>query len=187
MTPEHHHPRRRDRSKDEEWIRDLLHEGDAAVLAMVREGRPVCLPRIFVFHEGRNAVYVHSAHGGEVGSVLEKDGTLSSAPMTLTVFEMGRLLPADEAGEFSVEYRSVVASGTGALVADPAEAEEALVLLMEKYAPHLKVGTDYQPVAAEEVERTAVLRVDIEGWSGKEKKEAPDFPGAYRLEDVRGR
>ena len=31
--------------------------------------------------------------------------------MTVTVFEMGRLLPADEALEFGVEYSSVVVSG----------------------------------------------------------------------------
>ena len=70
--------------------------------------------------------------------------------------------PADEALEFGVEYASVVVFGTGSVVEDPKEAEDALVLIMEKYAPHLKAGVDYRPVAPEEVKRTAVLRVDIE-------------------------
>jgi nitroimidazol reductase NimA-like FMN-containing flavoprotein (pyridoxamine 5'-phosphate oxidase superfamily) len=72
------------------------------------------------------------------------------------------------------------------VVEDHREAERALVLLMEKYAPHLEAGVDYRPVTPQEVRRTAVIRLDIEAWSGKEKTEPPDFPGAYLLEDVRG-
>jgi nitroimidazol reductase NimA-like FMN-containing flavoprotein (pyridoxamine 5'-phosphate oxidase superfamily) len=178
MTPQHLHPRRKDRSKDEAWIRNLLRRGGAAVLATVRDGRPVPIPLNYVYDEGRNAVYVHTAlKGATLGNL--------PGPAALAVFEMGRMLPADEALEFGVEYRSVVVFGTGCVVEDPEEAKEALVLIMEKYAPHLKAGVDYRPVAPEEIRRTAVLRVDIEGWSGKEKEEAPDFPGAYRFEDVR--
>jgi nitroimidazol reductase NimA-like FMN-containing flavoprotein (pyridoxamine 5'-phosphate oxidase superfamily) len=70
-----------------------------------------------------------------------------------------------------------VVFGRGSVVEDPKEAEAALVLVMEKYAPHLKAGEDYRPVAPEEVERTAVLRVDIESWSGKEKKRPWTSPG----------
>jgi len=177
MTPDYLHPRRKDRSKNEEWIRALLHRGGAAVLATIQAGRPVPIPLNYVYDEGRNAIYLHTAlKGGSRGSL--------PGPAALSVFEMGRMLPADEALEFGVEYKSVVVFGTGSVVEDPEEAEAALVLIMEKYAPHLKAGVDYRPVAPEEVRRTAVLRVDIEGWSGKEKKEAPDFPGAYRFEDV---
>ena len=179
MTPQHLHPRRKDRSKDEEWIRALLRRGGTGVLATVQDGRPVPIPFNYVYDEGRNAIYVHTAlQGGTRGSL--------PGPVALAVFEMGRMLPAKEALEFGVEYRSVMVFGTGSVVEDPEEAERALVLIMEKYAPHLKAGVDYRPVAPDEVRRTAVLRVDIEGWSGKEKAEAPDFPGAYRFEEVRG-
>lgn len=136
------------------------------------------IPLNYVYDEGRNAVYVHTARKGATLGNLP-------GPAALAVFEMGRMLPADEALEFGVEYRSVVVFGTGSVVEDPEEAKGALVLIMEKYAPHLQAGVDYRPVAPEEIRRTAVIRVDVEGWSGKEKAEAPDFPGAYRLEDVR--
>lgn len=178
MTPEHIHPRRRDRSKEEEWIRALLRRGGAGVLATVEHGRPVPIPLNYVYDERRNAVYLHTAlKGGSRGNL--------PGPAALCVYEMGRLLPADEAFEFGVEYKSVVVFGTGSVVEDPEEAESALVLFMEKYAPHLKAGVDYRPLMPEEIRRTAVLRLDIEGWSGKEKTEPPDFPGAYRFEDVR--
>jgi nitroimidazol reductase NimA-like FMN-containing flavoprotein (pyridoxamine 5'-phosphate oxidase superfamily) len=178
MTLEHIHPRRRDRSREEEWIRAFLHRGGAGVLATVSDGRPVPIPLNYVFDEGKNAIYLHTAaKGGSRGNL--------PGPAALCVFEMGRMLPADEALEFGVEYRSVVVFGTGSVVEDPEEAESALVLIMEKYAPHLKAGVHYRPVMPEEIRRTAVLRLDIEGWSGKEKMEPPGFPGAYRFEDVR--
>lgn len=177
MTPEHVHPRRRDRSRDPDWIRGLLRRGGAAVLATVEGGRPLPIPLNYVFDEGRNAVYFHTALRGGTRENLP-------GPAAMCVYEMGRLLPAKEALEFGVEYRSVVVFGRACLVEDAGEAEAALMLLMGKYAPHLTPGVDYRPVSPEEVRRTAVLRLDIEGWSGKEKAEAPDFPGAYRLEDV---
>jgi nitroimidazol reductase NimA-like FMN-containing flavoprotein (pyridoxamine 5'-phosphate oxidase superfamily) len=184
MTPEHRHPRRRDRSKDEGWIRSFLHGGEAAVLSAVKEGRPVCLPRVYAYDETREALYFHGAHGGEMGGILEAAEHGGGVPVSMTVFEMGRLLPADEAAEFGVEYGSVVVVGKGRVVDDPEEAEHGLRLLMEKYAPHLKEGEDYEPLSPEELFRTSVVRVDIEAWSGKEKKAGPDFPGAYRLRDV---
>ena len=54
----------------------------------------------------------------------------------------------------------------------------ALQMLLDKYAPHLRPGEDYRPPVAEEIARTAVMRIDIESWSGK-KKEVEDFPGAF--------
>jgi len=185
MTPEHRHPRRTDRSKDEGWIRALLHRGEAAVLSAVWGGRPLSLPRIYAYDQERDAVYVHGAYGGEMGKVISEGGARGGAPMSLTVFEMGRLLPADEAGEFSLEYASVVVTGGAVEVEDPEEVEYGLRLLMEKYAPHLEAGKDYRPVAPEEVERTSVVRIDIESWSGQEKAGAAEFPGAYWFKDVR--
>ena len=178
MTPEHLHPRRKDRTRDEDWIRGLLHRGGAGILATVREGRPLPIPLNYVYVEESDVVYFHTARRGATLDNLP-------GPVALCVFEMGRMLPAAEALEFGVEYRSVVVFGTGSAVEDPKEAEAALVLVMEKYAPHLKAGVDYRPVMGEEVRRTAVLRLDIEGWSGKEKAAAPDFPGAYRFDEVR--
>jgi hypothetical protein len=99
----------------------------------------------------------------------------------LTVMEMGRLLPASEALEFSVEYASVVVFGTASVVEDPAQAKAALQLIMDKYAPHLKPGVDYRPPVDEELPRTSVFRLQIDAWSGKRKVVANDFPGAYRF------
>lgn len=180
MTPELRHPRRKDRGKGAGWIRAFLRRGAVGVLATVDDGRPVALPLLYAYDEARQAVYMHTALRGRTRRTLEGDG----GPASLTVFEMGRLLPADEAAEFGLEYASVVVSGTGVVVEEAREAELGLRLLMEKYAPHLEAGRDYRPTSPEDLARTAVLRLDIREWSGKEKAEGPDYPGAYRFRDV---
>jgi nitroimidazol reductase NimA-like FMN-containing flavoprotein (pyridoxamine 5'-phosphate oxidase superfamily) len=185
MTPEHIHPRRKDRSKSEDWIRDFLHSAGSTVISTVLEGRPRPIPILFAYDEDREAIYVHTGQSSQTKADLEGEGG-AGAPVALTCFEMGRLLPAKEALEFSVEYASVVVFGRGTVVEDPTESHHGLQLIMDKYAPHLRPERDYRPIAPEEVQRTAVLRIDIDAWSGKEKTAEKDFPGAYRFEDVRG-
>ena len=110
----------------------------------------------------------------------------TASKVAFTVYETGRLLPADQALEFSIEYGGVVVFGAASVVEDPEEAEYGLQLLLDKYAPHLTPGRDYRPITADEMKRTTVFRLDIESWSGKRKFVEHDFPGAYRYED-RGR
>ena len=96
---------------------------------------------------------------------------------------MGRLLPAERAVDFSVEHAGVVAFGEIVVVDDEAEAKRGLQLILDKYFPHLQPEVDYQPVSAADLKRTAVFRIDIEEWSGKQKVVGPDFPGAFIYPD----
>lgn len=170
--------RRSDRSADESWIRDFLRESAVGVLATVSDGQPFVNSNIFAYDEERHAIYLHTARTGRTRDNVEGDSRVA-----FTVYETGRLLPADEALEFSIEYGGVVAFGTARVVHDPAEAEEGLQLLLDKYAPHLRPGRDYRPITAGELKRTSVFRIDVESWSGKRKFVEDDFPGAYRYED----
>jgi len=94
---------------------------------------------------------------------------------------MGRLLPAPTALEFSVEYSGVTVFGRGRVVTDPVEAKGALQKLLDKYAPHLEPARDYRATTDAELARTAVYRIDIETWSGKQKAVAAEFPGAFEV------
>jgi hypothetical protein len=96
---------------------------------------------------------------------------------------VGRLLPADEALEFSIEYASVVVQGRLRLVEDEHEATGALHALLDRYAPHLERGRDYREVVADELRRTAVYRLDVEAWSGKQKV-VGEHAGAFRVPDA---
>jgi len=153
----------------------MLHTAPTGVLATVADGQPFVNANLFVFDEVRHAVYLHTARHGHTRDLLEGD-----ARVAFTVTELGRLLPADTALEFSTEYASVVLFGRGVVVSDPTEAESALQLLLDKYFADLTPGTDYQAITAEELKRTSVFRVDIEEWVGKRKQVEPDFPGARR-------
>jgi hypothetical protein len=174
------HIRRQDRAvTDEAWIQTFLHRAAAGTLATIFEGRPFLNTNLFAYDEAAHAIYTHTAHSGRTAHNVKADGQIC-----FTVTEMGRLLPAKEALEFSVEYASVVVFGTAVLLDDPVEAEHGLQLLLDKYAPHLKPGQDYRPIMPDELKRTAVYRINIEQWSGKQKKVDEDFPGAYFYEDV---
>ena len=96
---------------------------------------------------------------------------------------MGRLLPADVALEFSVEFAGVTVFGTATIIEEPKQARHALQCLLDKYAPHLHPERDYRPTTDEELAWTAVFCIAIEDWSGKKKEVDASFPGAYRYED----
>lgn len=167
--------RRADRAvTDETWIKALLQRAPYGVLATVHEGQPFANQNIFVYDEPANAIYLHTARVGRTRANVE-----GAAKVCFSVSEMGRLLPADVALEFSVEYKGVIVFGQATVIEDEAEATEALQLLLDKYFPHLQAGVDYRPPVAEELKRTSVYRIDIEQWSGKQKQVAEDFPGAF--------
>jgi uncharacterized protein len=167
--------RRHDREvTDEAWIRDLLRRAPFGVLATVADGWPFVNTNVFAFDEARRAIYLHTAKTGRTRANVEGDGRVC-----FTVSEMGRLLPAPVALNFSVEYRGVVVFGHASVVSDSDEARRALQALLEKYAPHLRPGRDYRPITDEELDRTTVYRVDVERWSGKQKQAPADFPGAF--------
>ena len=167
--------RRSDRAvEDEGWIRAFLHHAPVGVLATAQGDQPFLNSNLFVYDEAPHAIYMHTARVGRTPAILA-----SEAKICFTVFEMGRLLPADEALEFSVEYSGVTVFGTAVTVSDPTEAKHGLQLLLDKYAPHLRPDVHYRGIVPEELKRTAVYRINIEEWSGKKKEVAPDFPGAF--------
>jgi len=169
--------RRRDRAKEDGWIRSFLRAATWGYLATVGEdGQPYLNSNLFAFDEERHCLWLHTNRTGRTrANVDAHDKVVFSAAA------MGRLLPANEALEFSVEYAGVVVFGTGHVIEDREEAAHGLRALLEKYAPHLRYGVDYHGVTPNELKRTAVYRVDIESWSGKQKEAPGDFPGAYVL------
>ena len=172
--------RRRDRGKDDAWVRAFLHASSHGFLATVDdEGQPFLNSNLYVFDEERHCIYLHTHRTGRT-----RDNLSARERVAFAVAAMGRLLPAEEALEFSVEYSGVTVFGRGSIVEDPAEAKRALQALLDKYAPHLHPGRDYRATTAEELARTAVYRIDIETWSGKQKEVPEDFPGAFAMPSV---
>jgi len=180
MTKNHTSPsytevRRQDRVvTDEAWIKAFLHRAPYGVLATSHEGQPFINTNLFVYDEAANAIYLHGARVGRTPANIKANGRVC-----FSISEMGRLLPAGVALDFSVEFAGVTVFGTITILADEAEQTHALQMLLDKYCPHLRPGEDYRAITREELRRTAVYRLDIEQWSGKQKQVEADFPGAF--------
>lgn len=167
--------RRKERAvTDDAWMQALLQRAAVGVMATSYDDQPYITSNLFVYDPGAHCLYLHTAKAGRFLANIEHNPRIA-----FTVMEMGRLLPADTSLEFSVEYASVVIFGTVQIVTDPDDATRALQLLLDKSAPHLLPGVDYRPPVESELKRTAVFRVTIEEWSGKQKSAPADFPGAY--------
>lgn len=173
-----HEVRRRDRARDDAWIREFLRQAPYGVLATVSGGQPFLNANLFVYVEEDHAIYLHTARTGRTPRNLA-----DPAPVAFSAAVLGRMLPADEALEFSAEYGGVVAFGRGRVLTDAERKRAALQHLLDKYAPHLRPGRDYRAITGDELRRTTVYRIDVESWSGKEKVAAPDVPGAYPVSE----
>jgi len=105
--PEFVRLRRQDKAvEDEAWIQALLERAPVGVLAMVAGGQPFLNINLFVYDPPAHALYFHTAGEGRTRTNIERDPRVC-----FCVSEMGRLLPADTALEFSVEYASVIVFG----------------------------------------------------------------------------
>lgn len=171
--------RRADRAvEDEPWIKALLHQAPWGVMATVHNAQPFINSNLFVYDEPNQAIYLHTAKAGRTRTNIEANNGVC-----FSVSRMGRLLPAEEALEFSVEYQGVTIFGRVYLIEEETEAKRALQMLLDKYFPHLQPDEDYRGITPEELRRTSVYRLEITEWSGKKKEVAPDFPGAFFYDD----
>lgn len=167
--------RRTDRAvEDEAWMRTFLRHAAVGTLATLHGDQPFVNTNLFVYDESAHSIILHTARVGRTRANVEQHNKVC-----FSVMELGRLLPAPEALEFSAEYAGMVAFGTMRIVSDEAEALAALQLLMDKYAPHLRAGRNYRPPVPEEISRTSVFRIAIESWSAKKKEVDEGFAGAY--------
>ena len=145
--------RRSDRAvRDEAWIREFLRRAAVGTLATLHDDQPFANTNLFVYDEASHSIILHTARVGRTRANIER-----LEKVCFSVMEMGRLLPAYEALEFSVEYAGVIVFGRMQIVSDKVEAIAALQLLLDKYAPHLVAGRDYRPPISEEISRTSVF------------------------------
>ena len=159
------HIRRTDRAiADENRIAELLHMAQVGFIATIQDDQPYLNSNLFWFDEAKNCIYFHTANTGRTRANIE-----GNPNVCFGIAEIGDLIPADIALEFSVEYAGVIAFGHGRIVDDADEAEYGLYGLIKKYFPELQPGEDYRMITADELARTSVFAIDIETWSGKQK------------------
>lgn len=159
--------RRQDRAiVDDTWIADFLQKANYGVFATCKDGQPFTVARNFAYDPQRHVIYFHGARKGRTFENVG-EGTL----VNLNVSEMGKLNPGKRAIDFGVNYKGVVVFGYLTVVDDLQEVKHGLQLLIDKHFPKLRPDEDYEAITDSDVKATAVFRVDIDDWSGKEKKD----------------
>jgi len=167
--------RRKNREvSDDSWIENMLTTSPFGVFGFSDGEQPYVNGNLFIYDPSRNAVYFHTAGEGRT-----KQMVIKNPRVVFSIFQMGRLLPALDAVDFSCEYASVVVFGRVVIETDPRVKTDILARWFVKYAPHLKMGQDFRPFDDKDVARTTVYRLDIDEWSGKQHREPEDFPGAF--------
>src|ERR1041385_4923067 len=149
--------------RDEEWIRAFLHEAKVGHIASAQDGQPFLNPSTFWFDEVNHQIIFHSNVAGRIRSNIE-----SNPKVCFEVSELGKMLPANVALEFSLQFRSVIVFGSAHLITDPEEARRAMYGLIHKYFPIMTPGKEFREITDKELKRTSVYAIKIEAWSGKE-------------------
>lgn len=180
QTPEDYTKiRRKERGKDDAWIMAFLARAEFGTMATAQGDQPFLVTRNFAYDEVAHAIYMHGAKKGRT-----HDSARDAPRVCFSASEAGRLLPAQRAASFGTEFGGVVAFGCLHVVEELDEAKHGLTLLCDKYFPHLKPDVDYETTNDTDLKVTAVLRIDIDSWSGKESKAPDDFPNAFYFDDV---
>lgn len=149
--------------RDETWIRAFLREARVGHIATTRDGRPFINPTTFWFDEDHHQIIFHSNVAGRIRSNIE-----NHSQVCFEVSELGKMLPANVALEFSLQFRSVVVFGTAGLVEDPVKARRVMYGLIHKYFPTMTAGQEFREITDKELKRTSIYAIQIEEWSGKE-------------------
>jgi nitroimidazol reductase NimA-like FMN-containing flavoprotein (pyridoxamine 5'-phosphate oxidase superfamily) len=149
--------------RNDEWIRAFLREAKVGHIASVQEGQPFLNPTTFWFDEENQQIIFHSNIAGRMRSNIE-----SNPRVSFEASELGKMLPANVALEFSLQFRSVTVFGKARLVSDPQEARRVMYGLIHKYFPEMTAGKEFREIADQELKRTSIYAIAIEAWSGKE-------------------
>lgn len=163
-----------DRAAVEKWIKTFLHCAPFGILAAVDDGQPTVDVSLFIYDEAANVIYFHTAIKGGARTSIS-----AGQQVCFTVGEMGRILPADTAAAFNIEYAGVTVFGRAGIVEEAHQAHQAVQRLLDKYAPHMCPGQDYEPITLEEVRQTRIFCIHIDSWCGRKNEALADFPRAY--------
>jgi nitroimidazol reductase NimA-like FMN-containing flavoprotein (pyridoxamine 5'-phosphate oxidase superfamily) len=166
---------------DPDWIPEFLADQETGVLGLIDDETPHLVTQLFVYDDDEGAIFMHGAQAGRAYGLVE-GGDRPRA--TFTTSEKGRYIPAEEPVNFTVEYSSVVAYGTIDLLTHDEGKRRVLEQFMQKFAPQLTEGEDYEEMTEESIDRTAVYRLDVESWSGKQGWKDSETLGAYELDSV---
>jgi len=120
-------------------------------------GQPYVVPLCFGYNG--TAVYFHCAPDGRKLDILSNNDKVC---VEFDVLE--GVVEDDQACRWGARYQSVIGFGTAHIVSERAEKKDALALLMSQYSDRAFLFAENM------MERTVVVRVDIDSITGKQSK-----------------
>ena len=173
--------RRPQNAMDDEWTGAFLERAQVAHIATHWDGQPFITPTNFWYDPARREIYFHSNIVGRIRANAERH-----PQVCLEVCEVGKLLPANTALEFSIQYQSVIVFGKLRILEAPEERRRVLYGMIKKYFPDMEPGVHYRPITDQELARTSVYAIEIESWSGKRnwKEQAVQSEEWRALEEI---
>jgi nitroimidazol reductase NimA-like FMN-containing flavoprotein (pyridoxamine 5'-phosphate oxidase superfamily) len=154
--------------EDRAVIHSILDEGFVCHVAYLTEGKPVVIPTLYV-RDG-DTVLLHGSTSSGIASAARR-----GSPLSIAVTLLDGLVVARSAFESSVNYRSVVIHGQGAVL-DGAAHRRALDLMVDGLIPGRLA--DLRDPTELEVRKTAVVAVALDLVSAKVSTGPPeDDPG----------
>ncbi len=158
---------------DRATIDAILDEGLVAHVGLVDDGQPFVIPMAYARDGDRLLLH------GSVSSRLAKR-LAEGVPACVTVTLLDGLVLARSLFHSSMNYRSVVALGTAAAIADEAEREAALVTLSEGLVPGR--SAEARGPSPKELAVTTVLSFPLDEVSAKSRTGPPiDDPADLEL------
>lgn len=147
--------RRTDREQTKEFAYEVLDKAPYMTLSMIdEEGGPYAIPLSIV--RKADTLYFHCAKEGKKNIAIEK------CP-TVCVSAVSRMKTIQE--DFTIAYKSAIATGSASLVKEKQEKREALQLICQRFTP------DNMEAVAQAIEahweQTEVIRIDIIELAGK--------------------
>jgi nitroimidazol reductase NimA-like FMN-containing flavoprotein (pyridoxamine 5'-phosphate oxidase superfamily) len=137
---------------DTETINEILDEGLVAHVAFTSGGQPYAIPMLYARES--DEVYLH---GSPLSRLL--DMMANGIALCLTVTLLDGLVLARSAFHHSVNYRSVVALGTGHPLRDADRKREALRTIVERVMPGR--SSDVRGPSDAELRATEVIALEI--------------------------
>jgi hypothetical protein len=153
--------RRKDREMGKEFALSVIDRSEFGTLATVNEdGTPYCIPLSVARMDDR--LYFHAAKEGQKLENVQRN------PSVCLSFACGIHVPSVEIDTFTTEYESAIVFGKATVVEDDEERLLGLRLISERFSPGSMPFFD--DAAKRGLPATAIVRVDIEGISGKRLK-----------------
>jgi nitroimidazol reductase NimA-like FMN-containing flavoprotein (pyridoxamine 5'-phosphate oxidase superfamily) len=153
--------RRKDREiKNIEEIEEIIEKADVCRIALSDRDMPYIVTMNFGYRGGEKpALFLHCACEGKKIDIMKRN---NRACFALDVDH--KLVKTDSGCNFSMNYRSVVGTGRIFFIEKREEKIDALRILMKHYT-----GVDQHTFDEKKVDCTTVLRLEIDGMSGKKR------------------